>query len=194
MSALDAEAIDRVAEQTLDRWGGGRRLEAHRARIGDQIARAEGRARYAGLVDDEAVVCSTMRHALTLDTPEGAVATVGIGAVFTPPCRRRQGLATALVSEILDEARRGGCGAALLFSDVAPAMYERLGFVRLSSVTWSCRVGALPAGEVPECHPSDDLDLLCGWRRSRYRTPWLQTRHDPSSWRYGAWRLSLIHI
>ena len=187
VTVLDPEAVDRVAAQTYHQWGGERDRDTHRARIGEQLSRGDGRLQYVGLVEGGDVLASLKRHRLALDTPKGTVDAVGIGALFTPPSLRGRGLSTTLLGEVLAEARTEACGAALLFSDVDPSFYERLGFVRLPSVTWSCPVRALPAQAALGRCVTDDLARLCAWRRRSYQGAWLRSHRTPASWRFGAW-------
>jgi predicted N-acetyltransferase YhbS len=83
----------------------------------------------------------------------------GIGAVFTPPDRRGRGHATALIEQVLDEAKREGALVAALFSEIDPAFYARLGFatVPLDEVTVNiARKNGAPAMLV---RAGDDRDL-----------------------------------
>lgn len=65
----------------------------------------------------------------------------GLGAVFTPPERRGQGHAHALIERLLAEATRDGALLAALFSEIGTSFYERGGFrtVPMDEVTVSVR-------------------------------------------------------
>lgn len=65
----------------------------------------------------------------------------GLGAVFTPPERRGQGHASALIERLLAEATRDGALVAALFSEIGTGFYERAGFrsVPVDEVTVSVR-------------------------------------------------------
>src|SRR5688500_13364013 len=54
------------------------------------------------------------------------VRVLGIGAVFTPAEARGRGHATRLLELLMDEARASGAAAAMLFSEIGTAFYERL--------------------------------------------------------------------
>lgn len=59
---------------------------------------------------------------------------MGIGSVATSPSHRRRGFASALISEVMARlSAERPIDAFLLYSDVDPAIYERLGFVRLDA-------------------------------------------------------------
>ncbi len=66
----------------------------------------------------------------------------GLGAVATHPELRRRGLARALCERVIEDAEASGRTLGLLFSAIAPAYYERLGFRALAA--WQ-HVAAQPA-------------------------------------------------
>jgi GNAT superfamily N-acetyltransferase len=112
------------------------------------------------LVDDKGRLLSTAkryRFDARLDGRNGFVS--GLAAVFTPPDRRGHGYATALLERLLDEERRAGALAAVLFSEIGPQFYARLGFapVPLDEVTVNVELkGGSPAMLV---RAGDDRDL-----------------------------------
>ena len=57
-----------------------------------------------------------------------AIRVAGIGAVFTHEAHRGQGAARELIERLLDRKSREGADAALLFSEIGPEYYARLGF------------------------------------------------------------------
>jgi predicted N-acetyltransferase YhbS len=179
--SLSAAQLARVAATSRALWGGGRSEAEYAAVLAEQVARAEGRLALVALCADGAPVCSLKRYKVRLAFEAQVVEAVGIGAVITRPDRRREGLAAALVSEVLAQA--GGVG--LLFSDIAPAYYERLGFVRCPAVTWRARAADLPRRatawrkvEPEELGAIDEASLRDGTRVVR----------DAAWWRYFAWR------
>lgn len=104
-------------------------------------SRHHQRATYhVGLLGDE-VVCGLAVFPLTLFGPGGERPAGGIGAVHTREDHRGRGFASRLVrSAMQDEADRG-VHDHLLFSDIDPGFYERLGFVRLPSFEIDLDVG-----------------------------------------------------
>lgn len=56
---------------------------------------------------------------------------MGVGAVFTPVQHRGHGHARSMLLAGLERARVEGCDAALLFSEIDPEYYGRLGFTSL---------------------------------------------------------------
>jgi predicted N-acetyltransferase YhbS len=167
---LAREQVVAVSRQNHALWGGGRSQAEHGAYALRQLEVAGPELlRYVGLADRRGrVVGSIKRYALLLrdgSAAGGALRAVGIGAVFTAPSARGRGVASALVGAVLDEARALGYAAALLYSDIDPAFYARLGFVALPARDWSLPAGALPArGALPVRRAVEgDLDRLLGW-------------------------------
>ena len=81
------------------------------------------------LVDGPHVVSSAKRYDLSLRLDGRIRRALGIGAVFTAPAYRRRGGARELLSRLLETAVAEGQEFAMLFSEIAPAFYERLEFV-----------------------------------------------------------------
>jgi len=112
-----------------------RRLRAARYRSAQWwVAREEGR-----------VLSTLVAYPLCFGgLGEGTVDGVGLGAVCTRPEARGRGLASRLCAAALDHAEGEGRSLGLLFSAIAPAIYERLGF---HPVTAAARVECpLPDG------------------------------------------------
>ena len=104
LSTLDAAAIGAAARHTLGTWGGSRGYESYCEAIDEQMTRARGDMRYAGVVDESgALVASLKRYRVRLASPHGPVEAVGIGAVFTPQPLRRAGHASALLRALLED-------------------------------------------------------------------------------------------
>ena len=72
----------------------------------------------------------------------------GLGAVFTAPPARGRGAARELIEQLLERAAADGADLALLFSEIGPEYYARLGFEAIATtdrqlrVTESTRYGA----------------------------------------------------
>jgi hypothetical protein len=72
----------------------------------------------------------------------------GVGALFTPPDRRGQGFAGALIEQLLERERSEGAAIAGLFSEIGSAFYERRGFQTVPIDEVSIRIktkGGAPA-------------------------------------------------
>jgi len=138
-----------------------------------------------GLVSNGTLLASAKRYRMRVRLDGRIVDTVGIGAVFTPPEHRGHGYAAVLLQQVLDRARDDGAAMAMLFSEIAPAYYERLGFaivpMQQALVGVPFKPGA-PAVLVRAGEPRD-LDLIAethhqravGYRFSlEYDSGWLQ--------------------
>ena len=78
-------------------------------------------------VSNGTLLASAKRYRVRVRIDGRIVDTVGIGAVFTPPEHRGHGHAAVLLSRSRG-GHRDGAAMAMLFSEIAPAYYERLGF------------------------------------------------------------------
>jgi GNAT superfamily N-acetyltransferase len=171
VSELDDRLVVEAAKQTHSFWSGGRTLEAHIESQRAQLRRA-GRAilRYTGLVDETGLVASIKRYGLSVHVPGfGRASAVGVGAVFTRFDSRGTGAATQLLRAVLEEARASGDVLALLYSDIDPAFYERLGFVPLAALEHSAPVAELPDGDALDLRPATAED-----------DPWMLETYDAS--------------
>ena len=85
---------------------------------------------------------------------------LGIGAVFTPPDLRGRGLATNLIDLMIADAARDGIHTALLFSEIGPDYYARLGFteIPIETVTLEVKAGRDGAPAIP-VRTGDDRDI-----------------------------------
>jgi GNAT superfamily N-acetyltransferase len=206
--ALARKEIEEAARDHHALWSSGRTEEEHIAHIFEQLSSAGPELlRYVGLLDETGLLASLKRYALLLHHPDapGAHRAVGIGAVFTRPAARRRGAASALIREVMREASDLGYSAALLYSDIGPAFYERLGFVALPAIEHVARPVDLPDEGALAIRPAEPADLdrllafheegirvagpvLCPLRsralfryfryRSRIRGEWLLSDHD----------------
>lgn len=122
--------LDQVLDATFPHWGEGLSRQAYGSWNRAQGLTAWGRAHLArvGLVRGSEVLTSAKRYVFDAQAGDRPITVLGIGAVFTPEDQRGQGLAPALIAAMIEEGRARGCAAALLFSEIGAAYYERLGF------------------------------------------------------------------
>lgn len=163
---LGEAALREAAEQTFAQWGGRRSPEAHLQRILDCLERFGPRMRYVGLRNkDRALVASAKLYDIVLKIQNREASTIGIGAVFVPESQRKRGYGQALVKTILQEARRSKTEAALLYSDIAPSYYIKLGFRELPALDWSAASARLP-DEAPlqlRAAETSDRESIMAW-------------------------------
>ncbi len=131
-------------------WAGDLAFADYVAQFEALCASGFGRRRFRtlGLAHDGALVASCKRYQRELRCGERAFRAAGIGAVFTPEALRGRGYATAFLGALLDNERAAGTDLVYLFSDIHPAFYERLGFVRLPSRAIALRADALPRARI----------------------------------------------
>ncbi len=122
--------LERVMDGTYPIWNEGISREAFSRWNLALMATPWGREHLTrvALVEGDAILASAKRYILRASVGDRRVSVLGIGAVFTPPERRGRGHARALIDALLDEAAGEGHHFALLFSEIGPGYYERMGF------------------------------------------------------------------
>ncbi len=181
--ALHAQALDHTFAQWNDLLTRESYAQYNRAQL--RTSWGSQHLQRVGLVSDGTVLASAKRYRVGVHLDGRTVPTIGIGAVFTPPEHRGRGHAASLIEHIVEAARADGAALAMLFSEIAPSYYERLGFSvvpmqqALVGVPW--KAGA-PAVLLRSGEPRD-LDLIvethhqraAGYRFSLvYDAEWLQ--------------------
>ena len=127
-------------------WGGGLdepRFQVFQRRLADS-PEAKERYRLLGWFEDGAMVSAMKAYRLSGLCAGRPLQMLGIGAVFTPPEKRRRGHAARMLRAAMDDARDKGVQAAVLFSDIETRYYERLGFRQVESRESTVDVSSLP--------------------------------------------------
>jgi GNAT superfamily N-acetyltransferase len=146
----EGATLDRILDDTYSIWNDGLSRPAYARFYTAQTATPWGRThlqRYA-LVDSGDIQASAKLYRFDAALDGRAVQVVGIGAVFTTPAARGRGAARELLDRLLERAAADGADLALLFSEIGPTYYERLGFDAIATtdrrlrVTESTRYGA----------------------------------------------------
>jgi predicted N-acetyltransferase YhbS len=134
--------LEEILDATYEIWHQGLSRPAYGRLYAAQVATAWGRRhlRRLALVEGREVLASA--KVLTFDaTLDGAlIRVVGLGAVFTQPAHRSHGAARFLIERLLDNAAAEGAGLALLFSEIGPEYYARLGFEPVATTVKHLRV------------------------------------------------------
>ncbi len=122
--------LEHILDDTFPLWGDGltRRAYGQWNRAQERTEWGRAHLRRLALVDGDRVLTSAKRYDLTLRIDGRLVPTVGIGAVFTPPAVRGRGYAQAVIAALEAEALQAGAEASMLFSEIGPSFYERLGY------------------------------------------------------------------
>src|SRR5687768_1692816 len=123
--------LEQVLNDTFALWNDGLSRDNYARQWAAQLKTSWGRTALdrVALVDGPHVLSSAKRYDLSLRIDGRIRRVLGIGAVFTPPAHRGRGCARELITRMLDTAVTEGQEFAMLFSEIAPAFYERLDFV-----------------------------------------------------------------
>lgn len=112
-----------------------------------QLKTAWGRERLrrVALVDGDTVYASLKTYDFDAVLDGQPIGVCGLGAVFTQPEYRGHGHARLLIEQVLEQATVKGQRLALLFSEIGPDYYARIGFVGVPSHDTAYAVAAPPA-------------------------------------------------
>lgn len=143
--------LQQVLDDTFPLWNDGLSRENYGKSWAAQLKTPWGSSHLdrVALVDGPHVVSSAKRYDLSLRLDGRNRRCLGIGAVFTAPAYRGRGAARELLARMLESAVAEGQEFAMLFSEIAPAFYERLDFVPVPLAEWTIEVdqkrGGAPA-------------------------------------------------
>jgi hypothetical protein len=86
------------------------------------------------------------------------VSALGVGAVFTPESQRGHGHAPAIVKALEDQARTDGAEVSLLFSEIGPHYYARLGYTQIPLQTVEVEVDEKDGAPAMLVRAGEDAD------------------------------------
>lgn len=123
--------LEQVLTETHSLWSDGLSRDNYGKAWAAQLKTSWGRQHLdrVALIDGPHVLSSAKRYDLSVRVDGRIRRVLGIGAVFTAPAHRGRGCARELITRLLDTAVTEGQEFAMLFSEIAPAFYERLDFV-----------------------------------------------------------------
>jgi GNAT superfamily N-acetyltransferase len=201
------EYAKRVLPLTAPLWANGRTFDAYVSQT-LQLARTDyGKRHYQtlGLRSGKTIVASFKRYERIAWLRSNRLASIGIGAVFTPPEQRSHGYASAMLALALDEAKSQRFDFAYLFSDIHPQFYKALGFVELPSRLISFRADALSQTRIDvapltqkdwpairRCFDATQSRRDWGFERGPAFWKWLQTRIQQGSEHAGGQAVHLV--
>lgn len=140
--AVEGAAVEPILDATFDIWHEGLTRAAYSRYWAAQLGTPWGRAhltRYA-LVDRGAVTASAKLYEFDALLDRRPIRIAGIGAVFTMPAHRGRGAARDVVERVVRLGADRGADAALLFSEIGPDYYARLGFTPIPRAELVIRV------------------------------------------------------
>lgn len=208
LSTISAEEYaKRVLPLTAPLWAHGRTFEAYVSQT-LQLARTDyGKRHYQtlGFRSGKSIVASFKRYERIAWLRSNRLASIGIGAVFTPPEQRGRGYASAMLAMALDDAKSKRFDFAYLFSDIHPQFYKALGFVELSSRLISFRADSLSQARITvepltqkdwpairRCFDATQARRNWGFERGPAFWKWLQTRIQHGSEHAGGQSVHLV--
>ncbi|HWE24419.1 MAG TPA: GNAT family N-acetyltransferase [Myxococcales bacterium] len=150
-------------------WGGGlnpERFVAFQRRLADS-PEAGQRYRLLGLFDGDRLLSAMKAYDLQGTCAGSPLRLLGIGAVFTPPALRRRGHARRMLELAMADHREHGFDAALLFSDIGGAYYERLGFQAVQSDECTAEAADLPRTSARAAIVGDESSVARVFAQSR---------------------------
>jgi predicted N-acetyltransferase YhbS len=111
------------------------------------------------LVENGRVLASAKRYDLVARVDRQRRPMLGIGAVFTPPELRGRGFARRIIEMMIADAAARGVTGALLFSEIGPGYYARLGFSAVNVEAVDLEIPAARGTPAVPMRTGDDRDL-----------------------------------
>jgi len=173
----EGATLERIVDDTYNTWHDGLTRPAYGRLNAALAATPWGRAhlRRLALVEGDEVIASAKLYAFDAVLDGRPIAVAGIGAVFTSPARRGRGVARDLVERMLERAATDGADLALLFSEIGPDYYARLGFGAIVTTDHQLRVIESTRHGAPATmvRGGDDRDLadIVSMGRARVNAP-----------------------
>jgi GNAT superfamily N-acetyltransferase len=142
LAPAEGPVLDQILDATYDIWHDGLSRRAYARFYAAQTATAWGRAHLErqALVDGDEVLASAKLYMFDATLDGRTLRLAGLGAIFTQPAHRGRGAARQLVEGMLESAATKGADLALLFSEIGPDYYARLGFTPLPRTNRTLRV------------------------------------------------------
>jgi GNAT superfamily N-acetyltransferase len=134
--------LDRILDATHEIWHDGLTRPAYGRLYTAQQKTPFGRERLrrVALVEGDTLLASAKIYAFDGMLDGAPVRVAGLGAVFTQPDARRRGAARELIERVLEREAADGADLALLFSEIGPDYYARLGFEAMPTTDRDLRV------------------------------------------------------
>jgi GNAT superfamily N-acetyltransferase len=189
--------LEHILDHTFTVWHEGLTRAAYGQWNAAQLATKWGRVHLhrVALVDENGTLLSTAKHYRYNVRLRGVDGWMwGLGAVYTPPAHRGRGYATALLEQVIQQARGQGALMAGLFSEIGAPFYERLGFrvVPFDEVTVTVvRRGGAPAMLV-RTGEERDLEALASMHAVRSAGAPFALRRDASMIQYALSKKRLL--
>ncbi len=142
VAADEGPILDRILDATYQIWHDGLTRPAY-----GRLYRAHQRTpwgrdhlRRMALVEGDTLLASAKVYGFDATLDGTSIRVAGLGAVFTQPEARGRGAARDLVERVLAREAAQGADLALLFSEIGPDYYARLGFETIATTDRELRV------------------------------------------------------
>lgn len=138
----EGPVLEQILDATYEIWHEGLDRRAYARYDAAQLATPWGRTHLSrlALVDRGEVQASAKLYTFDATLDGRSIRVAGIGAVFTQPVHRKRGAARELIERLLERVSAEGADVALLFSEIGPDYYARLGFVPIATSDLRIRV------------------------------------------------------
>jgi GNAT superfamily N-acetyltransferase len=153
--------LEQILRESFPIWNDGLSFEHYVKFWEAQLLTPWGRAHLdrVAIVENGSVTSSAKRYDFSARIDGRIRRVLGIGAVFTSPERRGLGGANRLLALVVEAAEADGYDYALLFSEIDPRFYERLGFVPVPLLESRLEVSRRRGAPAMLVRAGDDRDL-----------------------------------
>lgn len=163
LALVEGRQLERILDATHQIWHDGLERTPYGQFWRAQKATPWGRRHLSriALVDGGDVLASLKLYEFAALLDGRRIRIAGIGAVFTQPEHRKRGAARELIERVLEQAAADGADLAMLFSEIGPDYYARLGFAAIPIADVSLRVveDARRGAPATMVRAGDDRDL-----------------------------------
>ncbi len=152
--------LESLLDDTFPLWGDGltRKGYGHWNIAQERTDWGTRHLRRFALMDGARVLSSAKRYDLSLWLKGRRVSALGVGAVFTPESQRGHGHAPAIIKALEDQARTDGAEVSLLFSEIGPHYYQRLGYTQIPLQTVEVEVDEKDGAPAMMVRAGEDAD------------------------------------
>ncbi len=136
-----------VLHESYQIWSPGLRKDQYQEYMWRQMNHTWARRNYKFFVlkHKSQVVCSCKLYTVNLASKGKQYIFGGIGAIYTMNLFRNQGFATKLIAEVIEYCYNNDYAGTILFSDIDPEFYNRLGFAELGAADFGVH---MPKGDM----------------------------------------------
>ena len=188
MAELDIHLASSAEREVAHRnvylqWPAAPTLEEH-VRFRMESPRHSGASWFVACLDGE-VICSLSSYPFGFRVRGEELSGLGIGSVFTVPEHRGQGYAPRLMAQVEELARARGTDMSILYSDLVPHYYERLGYVTCPALCgWRAveKLSAVEPVRLREFVGAEEIERLAALYDADHRQRLMSVVRDRTNW------------